>query len=111
MSPTRNIGGEWSCNNALSAADARAPDINPEQEKSSMPHVVVKLHAGRSEQQKSELAARITAAVMASVHSGEAAVSVGIEDIEPADWTDRVYKPDIIGKRHTLYKQPGYNPL
>ena len=43
-------------------------------------------------------------------HSGFA-VSVGIEDIEPADWTDRVYKPDIIGKRHTLYKQPGYNPL
>jgi len=29
-----------------------------------MPHVVVKLHAGRSEQQKWELAAQITRAVM-----------------------------------------------
>ena len=38
-------------------------------------------------------------------------VSVGIEDIAPQDWTAKVYKPDIIQKRDTLYKNPGYNPL
>jgi len=75
-----------------------------------MPHVVVKLHAGRSEQRKAELAARITQAVMANVQSTEAAVSVGIEDVEPADWTEQVYKPEIIGKPDTLFKRPGYNP-
>ena len=35
-------------------------------------------------------------------------VSVAIEDVEPADWTERVYEPDIIGKGDRLYKKPGY---
>jgi 4-oxalocrotonate tautomerase len=76
-----------------------------------MPHVIVKLHAGRSEQQKVELAARITQAVMATVQCTEAAVSVGIEDVEPADWIKQVYKADIMSKPDTLFKRPGYNPL
>jgi 4-oxalocrotonate tautomerase len=76
-----------------------------------MPHIVVKLYAGRSAQQKTELAARITQAVMAGVQCAESAVSVGIEDVEPADWDEQVYKPDILGKPDTLYKRPGYNPL
>jgi 4-oxalocrotonate tautomerase len=75
-----------------------------------MPHVVVKLHAGRSEQQKAELAAQITQAVMASVQCTEAAVSVGIEDVEPGDWVEQVYKRESIGKPDTLFKRPGYNP-
>jgi len=74
-----------------------------------MPHVVAKLYSGRSEQQ-TELAARITHAVMASVQCTEAAVSVGIEDVKPADWIEQVYKPDIVGKPDTLFKRPGYNP-
>jgi 4-oxalocrotonate tautomerase len=76
-----------------------------------MPHVIVKLHSGRSQQRKAELAARITQAVMDGAQCPESAVSVGIEDVEPADWVERVYKPDIIGKEATLYKRPGYNPL
>jgi 4-oxalocrotonate tautomerase len=76
-----------------------------------MPHVVVKLYAGRSQSQKAELAARITQAVMASVQCSDAAVSIGIEDVEPADWVEQVYRPDILGKPDTLYKRPGYNPL
>jgi 4-oxalocrotonate tautomerase len=76
-----------------------------------MPHVVVKLYAGRSEQQKAELATRITQTVMTGVQCTDAAVSVGIEDVKPADWVDQVYQPDIIGKSDTLYKRPGYKPL
>jgi len=48
---------------------------------------------------------------MAGVQCAEPAVSVGIEDVEPADWDEQVYKPDILGKPDTLYKRPGYNPL
>jgi 4-oxalocrotonate tautomerase len=76
-----------------------------------MPHVIVKLLAGRSEQQKTSLAANITKAVTASLNCGEDAVSVGIEDIQPDDWTEKVGKPDILGKPAQIYKKPGYDPL
>jgi 4-oxalocrotonate tautomerase len=75
-----------------------------------MPHVIVKMLAGRSEQQKSALAERITLAVMQGVGCGEAAVSVSIEDVAAADWTASVYEPDIIGSGDRLYKKPGYPP-
>ena len=76
-----------------------------------MPHVIVKLQTGRSEQQKTRIAEEVTKAIMAAANCAEQAVSVSIEDIEPNDWVDQVYKPDIIGRPDTLYKKPGYNPL
>lgn len=76
-----------------------------------MPHVIVKLYAGRSEQQKARLAAEVTKAVIAGIGSTEDAISVSIEDVEPNDWTETVYKPDIAAKPDTLYKKPGYKPL
>jgi len=75
-----------------------------------MPHVIVKLAAGRSEAQKANIAAEVTQAIMASAICGEDAVSVRIEEIAPEDWTEAVYKPDIIGGAGTLYKPPGYGP-
>jgi len=75
-----------------------------------MPHVIVKLWPGKSEQQKKKLAAKITEAVMSTLHYGEESVSVGIEEVKAADWTEQVYKPDIIAKRGTIYKEPGYEP-
>lgn len=76
-----------------------------------MPHVIVKMHSGRSEQQKSRLAQEITKAVMSALGAAETSVSVGIEDVEPAKWTEQVYKPDIAGKAATIFKKPGYDPL
>ena len=76
-----------------------------------MPHVIVKLYSGKSEQQKSRLAEQVTKAVMAGANCAEQSVSVSIEDIEPSDWVEKVYKPDIIGNMDILYKNPGYNPL
>jgi 4-oxalocrotonate tautomerase len=76
-----------------------------------MPHVVVKLYSGRSEQQKAKLADEITKAVTASLGNDEDAVSVGIEDVEQELWLEGVYMPEILGKRTTIYKKPGYNPL
>lgn len=75
-----------------------------------MPHVIVKLYAGKSEQQKSELAARIAGAVTDVMGSKDAAISVGIEEFDPADWTDKVFTPDITQKAATIYKKPGYEP-
>jgi len=75
-----------------------------------MPHVIVKLWTGKSEQQKKKLAKEVTKVVMSTLNYGEESVSVGIEDVEPKDWTEKVYKPDILGKPQTIYKKPGYTP-
>jgi 4-oxalocrotonate tautomerase len=48
-----------------------------------MPHVIVKLYAGRSEQQKARLAEDISKTVMANLNCEEKSVSVGIEDVKP----------------------------
>lgn len=75
-----------------------------------MPHIIVKLYAGRSEEQKAEIAEAVAQAVMASAGSAERSISVAIEDLAPEDWADKVYKPDILDKPDQLYKQPGYTP-
>jgi len=76
-----------------------------------VPHIVVKLYSGRSKQQKVALAEALTKAVMSTLDSGKDSISVGIEDVLPANWTEQVYRPDILGKPETIYKKPGYDPL
>ena len=48
---------------------------------------------------------------MAGANCAEQSVSVSIEDVAPGDWTEKVYKPDILGASGKLHKKPGYNPL
>lgn len=74
-----------------------------------MPHVIVKLWPGKSEQQKKRLAAAITKDVMDILHYGEESVSVAMEEVGAGDWLEKVYKPDIKNKRNNLYQQPGYD--
>ena len=62
-----------------------------------MPHVIVKLWPGKSEQQKKKLAAEITKAVMTTLNYGEESVSVGFEEVSSRDWKENVDKPDIQG--------------
>jgi len=76
-----------------------------------LPHVIVRLYSGRPEKEKSRLADAITKAVMTTLKYGEESVSVGIEDVKPEDWAEKVYKPDILGKPETIYKKPGYDPF
>jgi 4-oxalocrotonate tautomerase len=76
-----------------------------------MPHVNIKMHTGRSEEQKAKLADEISKAVIAVLSASEASVSVSIEDVDPKHWADQVYKPEIIDKSDTVYKKPGYNPF
>lgn len=63
---------------------------------------------GKSEQQKARLAEAITKNVMDILHYGEGSVSVAMEEVEPQDWAEKVYKPDIQRHPEKLYKQPGY---
>jgi 4-oxalocrotonate tautomerase len=73
-----------------------------------MPHVVVKLWPGHSEQQKTQLAEQIVKDVMGTLSVSEHKVSVSIEEIKPDDWAEAVYRPEIVNKSDTLYKKPGY---
>jgi 4-oxalocrotonate tautomerase len=76
-----------------------------------MPHVIVKLYAGRSEEVKQRLADEIVRDVVAVAKCDESAVSVAFEEFEPSDWPEKVYRPDILEKKQLLYKKPGYNPF
>jgi 4-oxalocrotonate tautomerase len=76
-----------------------------------MPHVVVKVYPGRSEQQKTRLAEEIVKDVVAIAGCEEKSVSVAFEEVEPEDWAEKVYRPDILDNQRKLYKKPGYNPF
>jgi len=87
MSPTRNI-----------SQDRRRTD--------PVPHVTLQLYAGRSDAEKARIADALAKAVMESNGSSEDAVSVLIEDVDPADWP-QLYR-SITARPERLYKPPGY---
>ncbi len=88
-----------------SASKTGASDNSKE---NAMPHIIVKMYPGRSEQQKRQLADAIVKDVVAIVGGSEDSVSVAIEEISPADWTEKVYKPEIQKNWDKLYKKPNY---
>ena len=73
-----------------------------------MPHVIVKLWPGRTEQDKKQLVDAIVRDVVTYTKSDESSVSDAIEEIIPSDWAEKVYKPDILNNQDKLYKKPGY---
>jgi 4-oxalocrotonate tautomerase len=79
--------------------------------KKIMPHIIVKLYPGRSEEQKKQLANEIVKDVAAIAKCEEMVVSVAFEEVDPDDWAEKVYKPDILNNEENLYKKPGYNPF
>jgi 4-oxalocrotonate tautomerase len=90
-------------------ADGLKTMSSEELKERTMPHVIVKLYPGRSEEQKIRLAEEIAKDVVAVIKCEEKSVSVAIEEIRPEDWADKVYKPDILNAPGKLYKKPGYS--
>ena len=76
-----------------------------------MPHIIVKLYPGRTEDQKNQLAAKIVKDVVEISGCEEKVVSVAFEEVDPKDWPEKVYKPEILEKKDNLYVEPGYNPF
>jgi 4-oxalocrotonate tautomerase len=75
-----------------------------------MPHVIVKMWPGPSEEQKRRLADRITKDVVTLLDSDDASVSVAIEEVKAGDWLESVYRREIEPRMEALYKKPGYGP-
>lgn len=76
-----------------------------------MPHVIVKLYPGRTEEQKNRLAEEIAKNVVTIAGCEDKSVSVAIVEIKPDDWVEEVYRPDILNQPENIYKKPGYNPF
>ena len=71
-----------------------------------MPHIVVKLYPGRSEEVKKKLADEITKTVVKNAGTSEDAVSVDIIEVEKDKWQKEVYEPEIAARMDKLYKKP-----
>ena len=70
-----------------------------------MPHVIIKMYPGSSDEQKSE---EITNVIMNNTNKPEAAVSVAIEEVAENEWMEKVYETEIRPNFEKLYKKPGY---
>ena len=75
-----------------------------------MPHVIVKLWPGRTEEQKQALSDRITDVLKETIDASDSSISVAIEEIPKLEWKDKVYDPEIMAKKDILYKEPDYSP-
>ncbi len=73
-----------------------------------MPHIVVKLWPGSSEEQKSKLADQIVKVAADTLGKGEMYFSVAFEEIDSSEWAEKVYKPEIKDRWDDLYVKPGY---
>ena len=54
-----------------------------------MPHIIVKMYPGRSEQQKKKLANEIVKDVVEIAECEKRVVSVAFEEIDPNEWPDK----------------------
>lgn len=76
-----------------------------------MPHVIVKLYPGRTDDVKRQLAEKIAEDVAEIADCQRKSISVAIEEVDPNAWAETVYRPDIIEKNKYIVVAPGYNPF
>ncbi|GAA2149102.1 hypothetical protein GCM10009760_41920 [Kitasatospora kazusensis] len=75
----------------------------------AMPHVNIKYFPTPiSDEQEARLVAALTEALRENLGCDEGAVSIALEPIEPADWHEKVYAPEILDRRELLRKLPSY---
>ena len=82
----------------------------PSPRSKAVPHVIVKLWPGKSDDQKRRLSNAIVQDVTNILNYGEESVSVAFEEVPARDWKSKVYEPDIAGRWNQLTKEPGYKP-
>ena len=72
-----------------------------------MPHIIVKLWPGRTEEIKKNLAEKIAVTVAEELKVDIGDVSVALEEVLREDWGDKVYKAEIKDNPN-LYHKPDY---
>lgn len=76
-----------------------------------MPHTVIRMFPGRSEEVKKELAEKIAKVIEETAGCPERSISISIQEVEKDSWEDEVYNKEIMTHQDTLYKKPGYGSL
>jgi 4-oxalocrotonate tautomerase len=73
-----------------------------------MPHIVIKMYPGTSEENKQKLAQAVTQQVTEYTGKPDMAISVAIVEVAEDVWMDEVYATEIKPNMDSLYKKPGY---
>ncbi|MFN3660413.1 MAG: tautomerase family protein [Brevinematales bacterium] len=73
-----------------------------------MPHVIIKLYPGRTEEQKRAMAVAVSEAIIQSIGADPKTISVAIEEVSPSEWKEKVYDPEIAPRLDDLWIKPGY---
>lgn len=74
-----------------------------------VPHVNIKhFPVELPEQRQQELVAAVTAAVREAFGCAEDVISIALEPVDKDVWSDRVYQPEIVGRKDLLRKVPNY---
>ena len=74
-----------------------------------MPHIVVKMLQGRTEEQKERLAAALKESLVKELGASKSHTSVSIEDYTAEAWQE-IFKQEITDKPETLRIAPQYDP-
>lgn len=74
-----------------------------------MPHIGIKMLAGRSEEQKKKAAEAVTAALANALGMSDHYITATIEDFSPEEW-QTVFKEEITDKPNKVYIKPKYDP-
>lgn len=72
-----------------------------------MPHVIIKLWPGRSDEVKNDLAKAIALDVAKGLNVEMGDVSVAFEEVSRDDWGEQVYKKEIKDNTN-VYLKPEY---
>jgi 4-oxalocrotonate tautomerase len=73
-----------------------------------VPHIIVKLWPGQSDEQKHKLSDAIVRDVTSILNYGDQSVSVGFDEVSPQDWEPDVFRRYILKKLSTLTRVSGY---
>jgi phenylpyruvate tautomerase PptA (4-oxalocrotonate tautomerase family) len=74
-----------------------------------MPHVNIKhFPVALTEEQQAKLVAAVTDAVKSAFKCDEQVISVALEPVAKEMWHDKVYLPEIVGRKELLRKSPSY---
>ena len=74
-----------------------------------MPHISIKMLAGRTEEQKKKAAEAVKNALAESLNMGDHYITVDIEDYTAEEWQE-VFRTEITDKPDKVYVKPNYDP-
>ncbi len=74
-----------------------------------MPHISVKMLAGRTEEQKQKAVKALCEALEKTLGVPSKYISVTVEDYTAQEW-QKVFKQEITDKKDKVYQKPQYKP-